>query len=681
MNNKNDNYFRPLEIVHDFNFIPCNLPQDAKMLSPKERIDHLKALGYGGVVISPSFKDYLSDESIAEAAEFIKYANEQGLLVWIYDEMYYPSGSAGGIVPREHPEYEAKGIAVLTVSGEVGETVCINSPHGYSGVIAAYYCKLNANGKPDFKTLTNISDKKNFGGGIVFKNNQNCNICVFAFFGKAVFEFATTSHNTRTLRRYIDTLNPNAVYCFLHTTYDKYENYTDGKKLGDLIEGVFSDEMQIPALCRINYIENYRDWAIKNQNGVFTVYDLPDSDVAFTPYIPWTESLEKEFKEKYGYDLLPKLPLLFFDEGENGKKVRADFWELVSDIFSVSYNETYNNFRKENNVVYTGHFLYEEDFENHPYMHGDLLKQLGKMPLPGCDYLYATPSGILKNAASAKFAASAASLYGNDECMCEVSNMCKDIMPITAPAHCLATALEMTLGITRFFSYYTDFSMPDAEIKRCTDFTFRLTKKLADMKPVRKCALYVPNRTIMEETFPAFNVKDKKEYSKSVKTTVQFMNRAAETLIRGGIDFIFINDECLEKLAAGYQSGSFNPKDSVLIIPPFVKLPENLTKDFRDTVFAEDLNTLCELLQKYDLRCVSSHKNLNLIVLHKQNDKKDAYLLVNTDDEDLENVVVNHKGNTENIYVYDPHTDTTLKINSPTLSIPQKQARILFVEK
>ena len=41
MISKNDSLFRPLEIVHDFNFLPFNCNQNTKLLSPKERINQV----------------------------------------------------------------------------------------------------------------------------------------------------------------------------------------------------------------------------------------------------------------------------------------------------------------------------------------------------------------------------------------------------------------------------------------------------------------------------------------------------------------------------------------------------------------------------------------------------------------------------------------------------------------
>lgn len=113
MNAHDNTKYRPIELVHDFRFIPCCFPQDIPLPPPKERLLRLKRLGYGGVAVSPSYDAYLTEESMKETLELIRYAGELGLRVWIYDEKFNPSGSAGGTVPHEHPTLEAKALAML----------------------------------------------------------------------------------------------------------------------------------------------------------------------------------------------------------------------------------------------------------------------------------------------------------------------------------------------------------------------------------------------------------------------------------------------------------------------------------------------------------------------------------------------------------------------------------------
>lgn len=659
MKKLDDRKFRPIELVHDFTFIPCHLPQDIVLPSPKERIDRLKRLGYGGVALNPSFSDYLSPESIAETADIIRYAHEQGLLVWIYDEKYYPSGSAGGLVPRINPAHEAKALAVVT--GEIDErnSICINSPHGYSSVIAAYACGIDEDGNADFDTIEDVSSKRTFGGGIFLDctNRKKCR--VYAFFGKSAFEFCTTSHNTRTLRRYSDTLNKDAVDSFLNLTF---EGYKDAFKL---TESIFTDEPQNGGLCRDTYCEDFRERMLANQNAVFKVYDIPDSKVAFTPYIPWTEKLPEDFKRLHGYDIMASLPRLFFDESPRGDRIRADYWHTVSELFYDSYSENYAKFCESHGTLYSGHFLYEENLEKHPYTHGDMLRQLGAMHIPGCDMLYASPEKILSFSSAFKFASSAAQLYEKSDCMAEVSNIMKDVFPMTSASYKLAVALETALGVTRFLSYYTETCLPETEMQDCCKFMSRLGKALDDMDAVRNVYVYVPNCEIMGETYPAYDASVVRSYSQRVDEIHKFTVSISEKLLRKRIDFNFINNERLEYLVSGSTAAWFDQDKAVLILPPHVKLDDKLTSLFSRIICGDEVDSLNAEAQTRDL-----------IVLHKANNKREAYLIVNTGD-DFEGYFEASPAAS----IYDPHTDMSeqIKSSSVKLSIPSGECRIVFI--
>jgi len=49
--------------------------------------------------------EYLSDEFFDQYRYALKLAKEHGMKVWVYDEFGWPSGNAGGILLRDHPEY------------------------------------------------------------------------------------------------------------------------------------------------------------------------------------------------------------------------------------------------------------------------------------------------------------------------------------------------------------------------------------------------------------------------------------------------------------------------------------------------------------------------------------------------------------------------------------------------
>jgi hypothetical protein len=92
---------RPLQIVHG----SC-------VEEPREKLAKLKDMGLGGVVANVPSEGYLeSEEHWRGFGEMLAVCKQLGLRVWIYDEEGYPSGSAGGLVLRDHPDYEALALA------------------------------------------------------------------------------------------------------------------------------------------------------------------------------------------------------------------------------------------------------------------------------------------------------------------------------------------------------------------------------------------------------------------------------------------------------------------------------------------------------------------------------------------------------------------------------------------
>ncbi len=674
--NKPTQTYRPIELVHDFRFIPCCFPQDESLPSPKERLDRLKALGYGGVAVSPRYAAYLSAESMEEVRDSIRYAAKIGLSVWIYDEKYYPSGSADGSVPRENPAYEAKALCAVTGTPDEHGVICINSPHGYGSVLYAFACETDEDGLPRFETLRDVTDKKTFGGGILLDCKAEKRSCVYAFFGKSAFEFATTSHNTRGIRRYADTLMPDATRAFLHKTFDGYKEMGN---LSEYIEAVFTDEPQIPALCRTDYRTDYLAYVKRIENDVFVVRDIPDDKVAFTPYFPWTEALPAAFLSRHGYDLIPLLPIAFFDKGEKGKNIRADFWDTVSSLFENSYNGVYADYCHSQGISYSGHLLYEEEFDIHPYMHGDALCQLGRMDIPGCDMLFASPKEILKHASAVKLAASAALLYGRNDVMIEASNIAKDVFPITEESLKLATAMEAALGATRFLSYYTETAMEAEKIKRCCDFTERLLETLADTKPHCEVYVYLPNRDIRAEAFPSVSVSEKLPPSAKITAVKEFLRSAAEIFPRRGLDFCYINDERLSELAG---SGLYT--NAVLVIPPCVQ-PPDAGKIFRSVIREQSAEEAAETLSVLGYRNVTVSHSAELVTLKKTSAKKDAFLLVNPGTDFFGEIRLNVKERSAAAILYNPHTNERITIamcGEPIkISIPHSECRIVLLEK
>ena len=103
---------RILQIIH-------NWPDSAP--AQDELIRRLQRQGFGGVVCNVSFDEYLESKAKWEAfTRAVREARQAGMALWLYDERGYPSGNAGGLVLRDHPEWEARGwLAADTNCGAV----------------------------------------------------------------------------------------------------------------------------------------------------------------------------------------------------------------------------------------------------------------------------------------------------------------------------------------------------------------------------------------------------------------------------------------------------------------------------------------------------------------------------------------------------------------------------------
>lgn len=165
---------------------------------------------------------------------------------------------------------------------------------------------------------------------------------------------------------YIQTksINPNVVTSadvterltselFTKLTHEKYKKYV-GSYFGETIPFMFTDEPtpNMPAFC----------------------FDF-----------------EQRFKEKYGYDIINYLPVIFKEEGENESenRIRADYFILCGEIF----NENYLNYQavwcEKNNLMLTGHLDNDHSCElsvEHGYT--SFPDALSKFHVPGIDVIW-----------------------------------------------------------------------------------------------------------------------------------------------------------------------------------------------------------------------------------------------------------------------------------------------------
>ena len=93
----------------------------------KKQLEDYVAKGVNGFVLHPRIGipetlPYLSEEYFEVVRYIVETAAKLQMKVVLYDEAMYPSGSAHGLVVKEHPEYASTGIILRTEPG-TGEVI------------------------------------------------------------------------------------------------------------------------------------------------------------------------------------------------------------------------------------------------------------------------------------------------------------------------------------------------------------------------------------------------------------------------------------------------------------------------------------------------------------------------------------------------------------------------------
>jgi hypothetical protein len=320
--------------------------------------------GIGDVILHPRYGlqcEYLSDEWFTIFGWCVREAKKHGMCVWMYDELNWPSGTAGNSVMKINPDYRGKYLAVEPT--RLGEIDFDSFEPG------KYMIAANIEGGVVTKTrvLEDVAAARGLTGDWRL---FNCKLKYDEF--------------------YIDTLSFDAVNCFKHVTYDEYFNRF-GDEFGKSIRAAFTDE---PSIYWVSV--GYDDWNL-----------------------PYTEDYFSTFEAKYGYSPVPMIPHLFYPSAK-GTAFRADYWEHAGYLFNERYHGNLGGWCREHGIIYTGHNNHEEPLRYQIRFQGDAFGLMRAMDIPGVDHLgKATLGNNWISIIGHKICSSEAHFDGKARCMSE----------------------------------------------------------------------------------------------------------------------------------------------------------------------------------------------------------------------------------------------------------------------
>lgn len=186
---------------------------------------------------------------------------------------------------------------------------------------------------------------------------------------------------------YVDLMSPDAVKEFINCTHERYKEHC-GQHFGKSIPGIFTDEPCY--LHRFTY-----EWSV----------------------VPWSDFLPGFFKEMKGYDILEKLPQIFYDV-EDYRKVRFDFYDAATELFKRSFFKQYYDWCDTNGLIMTGHTMIEDSLVCQTEWCGDAMSLYEYMHWPGIDKLGRNVDPT--NLTTCKQLSSAVDQLGKPRAFCEV---------------------------------------------------------------------------------------------------------------------------------------------------------------------------------------------------------------------------------------------------------------------
>ena len=353
------------------------------------QIEEMQSKGVNQAMPHPRFgmdrRDYLTPRYWAAMKELLDRASEIGFTIHLYDEFNWSSGPAGGKVTSK-VENCALGLGLRSKQVTGPATARIDGwEEGFFGwgrredYLSTVLMPLSNHGEMDLEKSLRLPCPPSDAAVVEVE-------VPLGKWEAMVFYTIRTIHPSPLKMDnggIVDYLSPGPTAEFIRFTHKEYA-HRFGNYFGNVIESIFYDESAPYA------------------TGPFT----------------WSETFVDDFVRLKGYDIIPLLPLMFHTLGDGAEKVRCDYWDVVSTLFTDNFIGQLADWCKEHDIALTGH-TYEEP--ERWTLAADPYRTLRRQHWPGFDSL----SGYRKYSES-KLAASVPHVTGGEVLLCEGLGCMKD---------------------------------------------------------------------------------------------------------------------------------------------------------------------------------------------------------------------------------------------------------------
>ena len=315
-----------------------------------------KLSGFGGVTVLPvspgtqwgtgkfcpgTEPAYLSDEYFERYADILEVSEKQGTQVILYDDIDFPSGSAGGRLRKEYPQYVRKYLSKEEFTVKGNQPVC-RQRKDTASVLAAVSA-LN-------EQTREVLDLEPYMNGNTLAWEAPAGEWRVMFFNCGV----SMDPNHGNL---VDYMQPEAVSRLLEMTYGEYDKRFK-RYFGNVITKTFFDDVGF----------------VHQENT-------------------WTPAITGIFKEKYGKNPALYYPALFYDIGPETGAARVAFFDIRSELMAEGYVKQVSEWSGKRRLSSMGHPP-ENYSPNSVVANGDILKYYRHVQIPLLDAIFFYGRGL-----------------------------------------------------------------------------------------------------------------------------------------------------------------------------------------------------------------------------------------------------------------------------------------------
>ncbi|WP_258530747.1 glycosyl hydrolase [Paenibacillus taichungensis] len=543
----------------------------------ENQIQSMVEAGVGGVVLHARHgmqAAYLSEEFMDTLDFCTKECQKRDMVVWLYDEDNWPSGTLGGKLTRQYPEYRMRYLRVEErryLHDAQQEMLSLDfATYANNELIAILaYRAIQQEGE---WLIYDQPENITVLCGQEWKPGTDEDYIILACWSCEIAEGITFAKGY-----YLDTLNPEAVQAFIQSAYEPFQQFQP--HFGVTIQGVFTDEPGLMIHDGFFGVEAIRT-SVQDVNAT-----LPG--IVFA----WTHGMVERYQQENGYDLIPRLGALLYGMADGSRSARQDYYDTITRWYVEGYHEAIRSWCESHSLLYIGHTL-EEPVWGQARSQGNQTRVLQQFHYAGVDYL-THGIGTKENPhriVSVKTAASVAQLDGKKRIICEsfgASGHAYAMRQRRLDANFMAF-LGVNLFIPHAFYYsfagYRKTDFPPTEFKHAphwphyrtfADYLGRLSVLGTFTKRTPEVLLLSPIQTVYEHMFLSGE-------SNQHPAADQLFSLLSDRMLRSSIDYDYV-DECQLREAkithaGGYQFNGERNEYSILILPEITVMSIDIAK-------------------------------------------------------------------------------------------------------